>query len=509
LILTRKYIWLLLTIFLVGCAGNKPKDADPSKMQRLWHNTTLNYNYLFNADLKYQEAVDNLNDAHLDNYNHVLNLYEYPAVEDASMADPLLDESIKKMSIAISLHRISKYTDDAYLLLGKSQYAKKEYEKSSETFSFILSEFNPEKPKKIYIKKGKSKGKKRKMSKEEVAEAREKLEDKENKGGMFKHRAIRKDAMIWLAQSQIERRLYDDADLILQRLEKNPDLYKKSKAHLVRTRAYYYLKQEQYEKAIPPLNQAIALTKGKKNKNRMTFILAQLYDRAGDYANAYENYKRIGKLRPTYEMEFNSKINMARASLASGNQTRDEVKKLLAKMLKEDKNEEYKDQLYFTLAQLDLEDKDIPSAIANLRKSLKNNKGNQVRKAESYKTLAQLYYGMDQFVEASLYYDSTLTVLPNTDRDYTDVKLMADNLRDIRENLLVIQRQDSLLNIRDMTDSEKEKLAKRLLADRQKQGPKLPEDKALRNNMNSARAAVAGNLGIGNVIFQKNGDKGL
>lgn len=87
-------------------------------------------------------------------------------------------------------------------------------------------------------------------------------------------------------------------------------------------------------------------------------------------------------------------------------------------MLKDTKSTEFKDQIYFTLAKLDLEAKDYPTAIADLRASLGSSSANKVQKTESYLLLAELYYQQGNFVNSKSYYDSTLVVMNNTDERF-------------------------------------------------------------------------------------------
>ena len=59
-----------------------------------------------------------------------------------------------------------------------------------------------------------------------------------------------------------------------------------------------------------------------------------------------------------------------------------DFKKSLQKMLKDVKNTEYKDQIYFTLAQLQLKNKDTISGIKSLQLSTKNHISNNNQKLD-------------------------------------------------------------------------------------------------------------------------------
>ena len=69
-----------------------------------------------------------LEEQHEDNYNKLLPMYEYIATDNHEAVASDLDEAIKKVSVVVNLHRESNWTDDSYLIVGKAQFLKKDYE---------------------------------------------------------------------------------------------------------------------------------------------------------------------------------------------------------------------------------------------------------------------------------------------------------------------------------------------------------------------------------------------
>ena len=65
-------------------------------------------------------------------------------------------------SVVVNLHREAVWTDDCYLLVGKAQYLKQDYESAEETLRYLTNEFSPEK---MAEKEKKSKGKDDKKNK--------------------------------------------------------------------------------------------------------------------------------------------------------------------------------------------------------------------------------------------------------------------------------------------------------------------------------------------------------
>ena len=64
-------------------------------------------------------------------------------------------------------------------------------------------------------------------------------------------------------------------------------------------------------------------------------------------------YTYVLKHSSTYEMEFNAKINLAQCYRSQSGRSDFIVKKLM-KMLKDDKNKDFLDQIYYALAQIAL-----------------------------------------------------------------------------------------------------------------------------------------------------------
>lgn len=495
-----------------------------SALGELYHNTTAHYNGYFNAEELVAASIESLNEQHQDNYTKLLPMYEYVAAENPQAEAPNLDEAIKKVTVVINLHRYSKWADDCYLLAGKAQYLKQDYEAAEETLRYLAAEYNPEKmkerekvskqdkkvkknkkkKKKGKGKKGKKKSQKSQLDKEkeralsqykkavkrakkkgekapprpeilkrkddkeakaeeEMAAAKEKEEEKEDKpdnnDGLLKHRLAYQEGMLWLARTMIERDNYDAAVAYIGQLENDTETFSDIRGQLEAVKAYYHIHRGDYVQALPALENAMETEKDKKQRARYAFIMAQIYQMNSNATGAYAAFQQALKLKPGYEMEFNCKLNMAQNAWASGSGSAYDARENLARLLKDPKNADYQDQIYFALAQIALKSGDRAEAIKNLELSLLNSRQNQAQRAESYLTLAGLYYETEDYVLAKNYYDSTLQVIAETDNRYPEVQALSSNLTDIARNIQIIELQDSLLRISLMTDKEKEALA--------------------------------------------------
>lgn len=148
---------MLSVILMTACTTQKRK-GELSGLGKLYHNTTAHYNGYFNANELVNASIISLADQHQDNYNQLLEVYPYIAASNPQAAAADLDQAVEKVATVVSLHRYSQWTDDCYLLVGKAQFLKKDYESAESTLRYLLEEYSPDKLKKKSkkVKKGSS-----------------------------------------------------------------------------------------------------------------------------------------------------------------------------------------------------------------------------------------------------------------------------------------------------------------------------------------------------------------
>ncbi|MBL4648174.1 MAG: tetratricopeptide repeat protein, partial [Aureispira sp.] len=373
------------------------------------------------------------------------------------------DEAITKCARNIKLHEIGNWTDDSYHLMGKAEFLQQEYERAANTFKFIVDKYHPENVAKELEKlkkkkkKKKRKGKKRKKRKKKKRKKKkgkkkgkkkpngdpEEEEEKPIKYGL-KHRPVRYKSMLWLAKTYIELGQYDDAGYYLRQLDNDKKVPKKLRSEVQAVIAYNWIVQKEYVKAIEPLEIAVKGTKKKWIKNRYVYVLGQLYQMESNNQMAMENFHDVLRLRPSYEMEFNARLNMAtNAASASGKKVIDpEI--ALKRMLRDSKNEEYKDQIYFALAQIKLKSGNKDEGILALQQSLYYGTSNAQR-AEGALLLAELFYERDDFVKSYAYYDSTVQVMDKNDERYTTTEMYKRRLEGVATHVAIKVDKDSML----------------------------------------------------------------
>ncbi|MCF8246649.1 MAG: tetratricopeptide repeat protein [Saprospiraceae bacterium] len=570
----------LITVFLVvsSCVTQKKKD-DVGALGKGYHNMTAHYNGYYNATVLIAEGKLELENQYKENYRKVLPVYKYLATDNPKAVAESMDKAAEKVSLVVNMHRVSRWTDDCYLVLGQSQYLKQDFESAEESLEFMTAEFNPKEVAKREAKSNKSKKRKKavkkgrvsnsgddgnekvelsKKEKQKLADKKRKEREKERKQKMkeakkakkarkkgkkvapkksedkstekkptkaetevadepevetlpapgsitlgdlepdvvqsnpenyfMKHRPAYQEGMLWLARTYIERENYTNAERILNDLERSPGTFDDVRSEAAVAKAHFYLKQKKYDLAVEPLNAAIDLVKDKQMKARLAFILGQIHQKAKRRDAAYAAYAVVLKNQPPYEMDFAARLNLAEASPSN-----QEAVSQLERMLKEEKNKEYQDQIYFALASIALENGDKKEGIKNLELSLQKSTANISQKAESYLLLADLYFEEESYVKAKLYYDSTLLVMTDADERFRKVTSLAENLEGIAMNLNIISVQDSLLRISNMTEEEQLALATNIRkAENEEKIRKIKEKAAQENGTNAPNIPKGG-----------------
>jgi tetratricopeptide (TPR) repeat protein len=207
------------------------------------------------------------------------------------------------------------------------------------------------------------------------------------------------------------------------------------------------------------------------------FILAQLHQQHGNYKIAFQLYTNVIKKNPPYEMDFNARINRARCYDAESKNSQ-RVKEELMKMLKDPKNKEYLDQIYYALAGLSQKENNEPEAIVHLHKSVEVSTTNQNQKALSYLELGKIYFAKPEYKLAQAYYDSCTTNLSNDHPDYTDILTRRNSLTKLVKYLKTIATEDSLQALSKMSVQEQEALIdKKFREEEDEKRKKAEEDK--------------------------------
>jgi tetratricopeptide (TPR) repeat protein len=439
--ISYKYLIALgLLLFLSGCSVEKN-----TATTRFYNGLTAKYNIYFNGYESYTEGLQKISSSYNDDFAELLRVFENSDPSIVSLVSSNMETAIQKASKLISLKSITarpeidarkdlsenekallemkefnEWVDDSYFLIGKARFHKHEFNDAEAVFNHCITEANDPQ--------------------------------------------IKIESAIWLARISCERGNYAEAARLLNETAPDAKSPKAMKAFYQMTLADMFIRQKKYDEAIEPVTASLELISGKRPKYRLTYLAAQLYERTGNSDRAISSYRNVVKMNPPYEVEFNARINIAGVfDVNSGNP--DEILKELEKMLRDSKNKDFLDQIYYAIGNLMKKEGREKEALEYYRKSASSLSGNHNQKGKSYLALADHYYAIPDYMNAGKYYDSTVYFLEENYPEYKNLLTKSRNLDELVKHLTVIQTEDSLQRVASMTGNQRTNLIAGIIAE--------------------------------------------
>ena len=97
-------------------------------------------------------------------------------------------------------------------------------------------------------------------------------------------------------------------------------------------------------------------------------------------------------------------------------------------MLKDSKNKDFQDQIYYALGNMAMKEGREAEALEYFRKSAFATSQNQNQKGRSYLALATYYFDKPDYIKAGTFYDSAVYFLDQKYPDYLAIKTKSQNL---------------------------------------------------------------------------------
>ena len=606
----------LCMLVFYSCSTTKKKQ-DVKGLKKLYHNTTAKFNGYFNAEEIMDETIFELQEMHVDNYNAVLSVYDYIDVENPQSIKANMDKAIEKVSVVATVHDVSNYVDDCYLIIGKAQYLKQDYVAAEETFQYFEEVFDPKNPYgRAYNSKSRSGSSSGRRSKKEIAQARKELQkereaekkerekereeekkareqerkekdkarkeeqrqrEKEKKersksrergsrsssgnkkyssraerdaaknpqkeettettvnpedsatktqlsdeqeaafqqaredmmketeeeqrrreklekdkeaerkkeeekyknqgeGAIFKNKSAYVEGLYWLGRTYIETERFSSAEYVFNELEQTPGLKDNVARMIPAARAHLYLRTKEYNSALEALEAAIEQEKKRNLKARYAFIKAQLYEGLNANQSAYAEYTRAKKFSTLYELDFNAGLNELKLGYREGSVSKKKALNKLDNMLADRKNNEYTDQIHFTIAQILLDGGDVDGAIESFELAVNASSRNPNVKLEAYLKLADILFDNGMYRRAKENYDQALELMRKTDDRYRPTERLSENLTEISDNIKVVETQDSLLALSQMPEGKLREKAEEIIRQRLEAGEPVADE---------------------------------
>ncbi len=444
--IVRIFSFILLTASLLACDKNRN-----TFVNRKYQNMVARFNVYFNGNERLDDAVAGLENSHKDDYKQILDVYPYSTEEARKSLSGKMDEIIKKASKIIADRPLSKWVDDAWLLQGKAYFFKGDYFAAIENFQYINSK--------------------------------------------YKGTPISYEATLWIVKSYVFLNKPGEAEAIIGLMNNDPKFPEKLKPFLSEVSASVYIRQGKYKVAAENMEIALIRAKGSSQKARYHYILGQLYDKLGVREKARDHFKSVIKGAPPYELSFNARVNLARNYNPADKGEVKAARRYLKSMLRDDKNLSYFDQIYYELGVIEKRENNLDQALEYFKSSNNNNKGNADQKALSYLAIADIYFAEPKYDQAQLYYDSAVSFLKPEFENYDKLKAKQEVLTDLIKNLILIDREDSLLKVAKLPMKEIEKLVEKAI-ENEKEKERLrkeQEEEMKRQQANRVNPMLPGN----------------
>lgn len=416
------------TAILAGCSTQKN-----TAQSRWWHAFNARYNTYYNGTVAYIDASLEKEQGNKDNYLEMLPLYTVGNKASKELGKANYDRAIEKCKKAIHQHSIKKrpeWTKDrrktakdiewlsrreynpflwkAWMLMGRSQFFKGDFEEAATTFSYMS---------RLYATQP----------------------------------AIYGKARAWLAKCYIEEGWIYDAEDVIKNMERD-SIHWSAQKEWDYTYADYYIHTGNFKQAIPYLRKVLRHEIRRRQKTRLWFLLGQMEVAIGNNQNAYKDFKHVVRLNPPYELELNARIAMSEVM------AKDQAKQMVGKlkrMARSDKNKDYLDQIYYAIGNIYLAQKDTLQAIRSYEKGNTSATQSRPEKGILLLHLGNLYWETERFGDAYRCYNDALGMMDKEHKEYQELDDRSKVLDELVPYIETIQLQDSLQALAQMDEKDR------------------------------------------------------
>jgi outer membrane protein assembly factor BamD (BamD/ComL family) len=401
-----RYVLGLVVVFLAACSSQRNTFTN-----RTFHNLTSHYNAYFLADTKIKAAENEVIENYKEDYTQILPVFIPIDSATIQKNKVSLDSARELSSKAIDWHRISKWVDDSYYLIGKIDYLQARVDDAKNTFRYVNSQ--------------------------------------------SKDKDLRHKALISLLHGYIDQDAIEEANFTIDYLSKETDISNDNTFDLYKTLAYYYEKREDQNGVIGALDRALNYTSDNKERSRLYFILAQRYQREGLDALAFDYFQKSLEGNPSYERSFFATLFAQQVAELNASKDLKKVRNYYESLYKDPKNKDLKDVVIFESALFEEKQNDIPLTLELLHQAAKEPGSIPRVKGYIYQKLAEIK--LDQFKDyrATKYYlDSALSFIQAEDPVAQQLKEKKTSLDTYVFHFERIEKNDSLIQLASLSEEE-------------------------------------------------------
>ncbi len=407
---------------------------------------TTRYNTYFNGNEAFKEALKGFEDSYQDNYSELISMHPVSSLadKDGKGGNAGFDRAIEKSQKCIREFSISKrparnprkmanpeykaflkrtefnpFIHNAWLMLGQSQFYKGDFLGSYSTFLYTTRHFP-----------------------------------------WLDETSL--ECNLWMSKCYTELGWIYESENILSKIKDVPvsqqKLYDNAMASLL-------LKKGDLKSAVPHLEASIKSEKNKSQKIRIKYLLAQIHAQSDDDVKAYKYYGDVIKMNPDYRTMFNARISQTEVM---GNVNYSKIDKKLDKLLRDSRNKEYLDQIYYAKGNLYLNQQDTVKAKEFYTLAIDKSTRSGMEKCIAAIALGDLCFITEDYLKAQPAFSTATSILPKEHKEYERVSHISQVLDNLSTHAESVELQDSLLRLADMSLDERNKVFDKIIAELEK-----------------------------------------
>ena len=424
-------------LFVVTACSTKKNTAG----SRWWHSFNARYNTYYNGSLAFIDGAEEQERGNKDNFTEMIPFTMVGNKATREIGKSNFDRAIEKSEKTIKQHSIKRRPEwtksrrktakdiewlsrreynpflwKAWLLMGKSQYLKGQFDEAAATFSYMS---------RLYATQP----------------------------------AINGIARSWLARSYTELDWLYDAEDVLTKMRRDTIHYR-ARTDWDYAQAAFYVRSHRYEEAVPALARVIKHERRRKQRARQWFLMGQIETELGHREQAYRAYKKVIRLNPPYELEFNARI--AQTEVMAAGRSRQMIRRL-RRMAASDNNKDYLDQVYYAIGNIYLAERDTAAAIGAYETGNKKATRNGIEKGVLLLHLGNLYWAKERYNDAQRCYGEAIGLLDKERDDYEELSERSKVLDELVPYTDAVHLQDSLQVLAKLPEKERNEAIDRVI----------------------------------------------
>jgi len=430
--LRTRYIIILFSaaalLLAAGCSTQKNTGKS-----RWWHSFNARYNTYYNGSQAFIDGALAKENGNKDNFTEMIPLYTVGNKASRDLGKTEFDRAIEKSEKAIKQHSIKRRPEwtknrrktakdiewlnrreynpflwKAWLLLGKSQFQKGEFDEAAATFSYMSRLYSTQP-------------------------------------------AINGIARAWLAKSYAELDWLYDAEDVITKMRRDTMHYRAVKDWDY-AYADYYIHAKQYDEAVKYLSRVIKHERRRKQRARQWYLMGQMQTALGNREAAYKAYRKVVRQHPPYELEFNARI--AQTEVMASGRSKQMIRRL-RRMAASDNNKDYLDQVYYAIGNIYLAERDTANAISAYEKGNEKSTRSGIEKGVLLLKLGNIYWAKERYADAQRCYGEAIGLLDKERDDYEQLSQRSKVLDELVPYTEAVHLQDSLQLLAKMPESER------------------------------------------------------